>query len=85
MPGKAVPQRMRPNNTAQRELANLSGPADRLLHPPPDRDPGRLDQPALANRPETGGRGQGGLQFRMDGDHPGLSSLALPDNQCGSV
>ena len=85
VPGKTVSQRVGPNAPALRDLASLSGPKGCLLHPPPDRDPGHLDQPALANGPETGGRGQGGLQLRMDWNHPGLSSPALPDNQCGSV
>ena len=32
-------------------LASLSGPKDRLLHPPPDRDPGNFYEPALADCP----------------------------------
>ena len=85
VPGKAVPQRVGPNTSPPGGLAGLSGPKDRLLHPLPDRDPGHIDQPALANCPGTGGCGQGRLQLRMDRDHPGLASLALPDDQRGSV
>ena len=56
MPGKAVPQRMGPDTPALGNLASLRGPEDRLLHPPPDRYSGHIDQPALADCPETGGR-----------------------------
>ena len=72
---KTGPQRAGPNTAALGELASLSGPTDRLLHPPPSRDPGHLDQPALATSPETGGRGQRRLQLRMDRDHPGIAPL----------
>ena len=82
---KALTKRMGPNTSTLGNLASLSGPKDRLLHPPPDRDPGHIDQPALANGPETGGRGQGRLQLRMDRDHPVLSPFALPDDQGRAV
>ena len=74
-----------PNTPAMMDLASLGGPKGRLLHPPPGRHPGHIDQPALANCPETGGRGQGRLQLRMDRDHPVLSPLALPDDQGRAV
>ena len=74
-----------PNTPAMMDLASLGGPKDRLLHPPPDGDPGYLDQLTLANGPEPGCRGQGCLQLRMDRDHQGLSSLALPDDQGRAV
>ena len=85
VPRKAVPQRVGPNTPALGNLASLSGPKDRLLHPPPDRYSGHIDQPALPNGPEAGGGGQGHLQFRMDPDRPGLSSLALTDDQGRAV
>ena len=85
MPRKAVPQRMGPNTSPLGELASISTPKDRLLHPPSDRHPGHIDQPALANGPETGDRGQVGLELRMDRDHPGLATLALTDDQGRSV
>ena len=79
VPRKAVPQRMGPTTPALGDLAGLCGPKDRLLHPRPDSDPGHIDQPALPNGPETGGGGQGRLQFRMDrGGIPAWDRLLPP-------
>ena len=56
MPCKTGPQRAGPDTPALGNSDSLSGPKDRLLHPPPERYSGHLDQPALASGPETGGR-----------------------------
>ena len=64
MPGKTVPQCVGPDTPAVGNLASLSGPTDRLLHPPPDRYSRHINQSALPNGPEAGGHGQGRLQFR---------------------
>ena len=85
MPRKAVPQRVCPKKHGPERYGQPQWPGRTACctHLQTVTRETSISLPWLTV-PKLVASGQGGLQLRMDRDHPGLSSLALPDNQCGS-